>query len=374
MKSMEDVRKFLESLPSDTNIEYTEKINDEVPDYGEEEEKALEAILKNPEMDDELRFKAYYSLMVLYRRYKKWTKMAEITEQCERFSDRPLFLFQKSMVSRRKGEKKEALKLADQAIQAQIQLEGNLGNNRETPRIARPGLYNNYAETAAEILEENINKGTDSENKILLDTANDYIETAIWIDGEYAKYYATRGHLRMIEKKYADARKDINKAIEEEDQSKRDYAIRMMEYQALLNKCDLMEMTEGLKQSLSGEIEDARKITTELRRELANNKIGILEFLGFFTALITFLITTVQISADMVFMERIAAIVVMMGCIIAAFGMLRLIIEPDPGSEGGEWKKIIPFMMIGVLFIAGGIMLARWRWIALLIRYIVGGR
>jgi len=162
-------------------------------------------------------------------------------------------------------------------------------------KILRRVLHN-YAETIATAMEEEV-----IQDSAHIDDAIDHIKKSISLAPKYAKYYCTYGRLLALKSQIAKGLQLIRKAIDLEDSQKSDYAIRIGDYQAYHSKLIFMQHT-------------------------TRN----LEFLGFFAALVSFIIASIQILGKQPFEEATQLIIVLNGCLLCAFaGFFALIHEKN---------------------------------------------
>lgn len=332
---------FINRLPHDGKPEFTKKISDYVVNINTDEaDDFLEILKHHPNL--QFRFGAFYSLMVYYRRMKIQSKSEQIVfEYGGQFRDKPLYLFQMSMIYRYKGESNDlkiALEYAKESIEA-ISRNENYESNY-------PGYYNNYAEIVAQALESEKNIGNQ-----YIESAFTNINKAIMINQNYAKYYCTLGRLQSAVNDFVNAKKNIVKAIDIEDTSKKDYAIRISEYQDYLIKCNTRESLEKMNDTIRKNVEEINRIKDELKGDIQDEKNSILEFIGFFSAIITFIISSVQISINMEYKPAISFILVMLGALIIAFGTLRTIIKMDKKAI----MVTVVFAIIGIMLICSGV-------------------
>ena len=334
---------FLSCLPHDGDPEFTKQISNYIVNIRPEEIDDLLTILKyHP--DNQYKFGAFYSLMIYYRRMKIQSKSEHIVfEYGSQFRNKPLYLFQMSMIYRYRGEENDfkiALEYAKESIEA-ISRDENYESNY-------PGYYNNYAEIIAQALENE--KYIDEK---YIECAFSNINRAIMINPYYAKYYCTLGRLQSVTNDFANAKRNIIKSIDIEDVNKKDYPIRVAEYQDYLIKCNIRESLEKINETIKKNVGEISEIKNDLKNDMQNEKNSILEFIGFFTAIITFIISSVQISISLEYQSAISFILVMLGALIVAFGTLRTIIKMDKQAV----KVTILFAFIGIIFICGGIFL-----------------
>ena len=87
------------------------------------------------------------------------------------------------------------------------------------------------------------------------------------------------------------------------------------------------------RQEVERKTKELAQRTEELDGRLNDQQVNMLEFLGFFSGIISFIIASIQIGGDMDFGSRAALIVVMLGSLLIAFGALGWLIEGRLGSS-----------------------------------------
>jgi len=310
---------FLNKLPFDSSPEFTTQITSFITNSQSSIERDLFSILEDKSNAIQIRFSAFYTLMVLFRRNKKFSKMEEVCiSYKEIFIEKPLFLFQMSMVFRKYGDANNlqiALEYSKESLHKIIE--------DDSYDSSYPGFYNNFSEIVAMMSDENIL--IDGKT---LDLAFKYINKAIIMNSNYPKYYCTLGRLQVIKGDYKNARQNILKAIDLED-TKEDYAIRISEYQSYLIKCQTAKLMEETYNNINGKLEEISNIKENIKDDIQDGKNNILEFIGFFSAIITFIISSVQISTKLIFSEAVSLLLVMLGALLIAFGSFKTIIEKD---------------------------------------------
>ncbi len=324
-----DCISFLCSLPKDIDPKFSEFISDYVNSHDNQESMLL--YILNNSKNIELRFNAFYTLMIIYRRNKNVSKSKILCQKYKlEFDNRPLFLYQMSSIYKN-DLTYSSLCLALEYARKSIQ-------KIELSNTNYPGFYNNFSEIVAISFENTII----TDNSVL-DEAISSINKAIMINPNYAKYYFTLGRLLIIYKDFNEAKNNLMKAIDLEDSSRKDYQMRISEYQDVLMKCSLSISISKLEDSLN-KYESSRK---KLKKELDEMRNSIIEFIGFFAAIIALIITTVQISTNFNFTDAIKLIGFMIGGIIAAFSSLRIILNFSKKSI----LQMIIMCVLGIIFI-----------------------
>lgn len=164
-----------------------------------------------------------------------------------------------------------------------------------------------------------------------LENAMSAVEEALVEKPDYAKYYCTRGRLRSLLGNYADALKDIDKAIDEEDTSRKDYAIRIGNYesrgQQIHGKMEQTGVQRHFEDYMASETQRYQNELVAREKETATKNM---EFLGLFSGIVSFTIGSLTISgaiADQSIAAAAGLIVVLMGALIAAFAGFGIILH-----------------------------------------------
>ena len=315
---------FLKTLPENNEPKFTARLsnyllkNDE--DINSLKKKVQEILEKEENIT--IKFSAYYALMIIYRRYQDPYSATILTIQYkDKFENIPLFVYQESRVYVDYNDEASLLKALNYAQKAIDLLNG----------IEYAGFYHNYAEIVA-ILCETHNKL----DKKMIEQAFNYIDKAISINSDYAKYYSTLGRLQTCQGNYRIAEMNLNKAIGLEDASLSDYTIRISKYQNLLIRNEMTELHNNLENKY-----------TKIENDFQRSKNSIIEFLSFFAAIIAMIFTSVQISLSFKFIDAATLLIILGGVLIIAFGMISCILKSD---KEGIIKSIV-FFVIGLLMI-----------------------
>lgn len=321
---------FLCSLPEDTNPLFSKKI-DEFINENANLEPMLQYVLKHTS-NASLKFNAFYSLMVLYRKQKDVSKAEKIAKKYNYlFKDKPLYLYQMSSIHKKRLTQSDAILSIEYARKAKEQIEMI---NEEYP-----GFYHNLADVIALAYENKLISGND-----LIEEGIENITKALAIDYNYAKYYCTLGRLQMLEGNYIEAKKNIIHAIDIEDSTRKDFALRISDYQDALVKCSIAQSMNEIENVMS----NFEQNKTQLEQELEKMRNSVIEFIGFFAAIVALVLASVQVSVSMRWEDGIKVIGFMIGGIIISFGCLRLILD-------FSLKTIAQMLLIA--FVGGGFIL-----------------
>lgn len=181
---------------------------------------------------------------------------------------------------------------------------------------------------------------------------------AISLEPDYAKFYATKARILALDKDFSDAMTCIGMAIDKEDSARADYAIRIGNYQFLrlqiqarINdgklRADLTDYSTTFRQRH----EDAENRLEESLNRMDGSTLKNLEFLGFFAALISFTIGSVQMAVSYSPREAAGLIVVLMGALLVAFAGFSFILERH--LKTSSWRVLIAGC-VGLVACVGG--------------------
>lgn len=329
------------TLPENNNPSFTKQLSDFVLNREnniESLEKELLLIL-NEHNDKNIKFCAYYALMIIYRRYENQFQSIRLTEKYESlFSDIPLFVYQKS----RNYLFEDNILNFDKALENAQKAIDLIDKNEYA------GFFHNFSEIVAIACEndENFINNFEEKNDII-DKAFKCITKAIQINPTYAKYYSTLGRLQSSQLDFTNAEKNFMKAIQLENKTNIDYPIRIAKYQDLIIKNKLFEVQNKIDNEYSNLEDKYIKVNTEIH----NSKANIIEFLSFFSAMITLILTSVQLSLSLNFTDAASLILVLCGVLIISFGTISCMIK---FSKKNILKAIL-FLIIGFVLIIIGL-------------------
>ena len=76
-----------------------------------------------------------------------------------------------------------------------------------------------------------------------------------------------------------------------------------------------------------------------MTEEMNGQRVEMLEFLGFFSGIISFVVASIQIGSDMDFAARALLILVMSGALLAVFGALGMMLDSHSRAHRGKPKS-----------------------------------
>lgn len=339
-KDKNTVIKFIRDLPEDTDTHYTKELIRLVVYNSPKIKDTLYHILdKYIEGGNEnIAFSAFYGLVIYFRRYKIFSELERLVDAYGNyFCNKPLFNIAMCTIYKNKGSELDlqlALEYATLALEACDRHQG---------------ILQTYADVVAYTLEQGYFV-PDS----VLEKAINCISEAIVIDSKYPKYYCTIGRLSIYKKEYAQAMQYILKAIDMEDSRQIDYAMRIADYQNYLQQCYIKESLYKVDISVKDALTKITNMQLEVKEQIEKEKITYLEFLGFFTAIISFVLSTIQFSINFEVIESAALVIMLLGVIIISVTIFSILI----GINRIKLSGVVCLFLIGVVCLILGIIIA----------------
>jgi tetratricopeptide (TPR) repeat protein len=209
------------------------------------------------------------------------------------------------------------------------------------------GVVHNFAETIASAYEESDVSTKSFIKNEWLEKANEAIDLAINLDSTYAKYYCTKGRLLAIEEKYDEAKESIRRAIDIEDSGKIDYVIRLGNYQYYLLLVQNNQYNKLIDDQMIENQKTMNKTVEDIDNKLKETNIKNLEFLGFFAAIVSFTIGSIQIINNQTFESAMNLIIVLFAALLSVFSAFGFMLN---GLKKNSIPNVIVFV-IGVTLI-----------------------
>lgn len=213
------------------------------------------------------------------------------------------------------------------------------------PELSRQvGVLHSYVESVVKAEEHNQNVSPS-----ILEDAMIKINEVVKLDNHYAKFHCTRGRLLALREDFPEARRAIHKAIDLEDSTNIDYSIRINEYQSHLTRIQMEEKSHLILKELKetkAEFEQSKKDMVVSMEKLQKDN---LQFLGFFVAIISLTIGSLNMIGDKSFHETAYLIMILTGCILLGYVSLGMLFQPK------QVKRIyqLYIFLIGLLLIGG---------------------
>lgn len=277
-----------------------------------------------------IRFVAFLALCISFRRLKETSKYEAIIDQYGHlFSSFDLYPHFCSMMYKEKRNEESyqsAILYAEEAVT-------RLPNHE--------GVIHNYAETIVIALEEGYGISPN-----LLDKAGEQLNRAISLSPKYAKFHFTKGRMLSLKKQYKLANEAILKAIDLEDSSKKDYVLRINEYQSHLAVIRNLQLNAKLEESIKG-LETSKEA---MEKSLESSKTENLQMLGFFVAIITFTIGSFNLTKQESVMDTAFLLFILSGCLTISYVAFSMLFSDIKKNR----TKIFFAFILGCLLISLG--------------------
>lgn len=294
-------------------------------------------ILRRGNYDNTISYKAFFLLCHFNRRNKDYSLYGNLLNQYEKyFHNENTFGFLYSMYLCETGKYEQAI---SECKKSMFKLENNVGIKHCYCDIIASYFENNYSNMELEL---------SSENKTLLSSALEVIEDVIYEDNSYAKFHCTYGRLLALNGNFNSGIEQIKEAIDREDSTTSHYSIRISEYNKHLINISTLEKISIINKNFNEYSEKSSILDEKIDNLLTKS----MEFLGFFTALISLVISSVNILANQGLNDAIQLIIVLGGVLMITLSSFSLIIS----SKKNLLKIIIVFLM-GLTTIMTGILL-----------------
>lgn len=120
-----------------------------------------------------------------------------------------------------------------------------------------------------------------------------------------------------------------------------------------INNLKFEQQRRTMDDYLSEMENDLGRIDEQAQNVAQNLRAETLQFLGFFAAVVTYIITTVQIGTSFDDLTKTATLIPLMtGCLVLSFSVLRFIFDEDPLKEKAPIVLVLA-VGFGLLFISG---------------------
>ncbi|GAA4378701.1 hypothetical protein [Paeniglutamicibacter cryotolerans] len=298
--------------------------------------------------DEDVAFAAFYCGTILLRRMKDFTELESwFMIYGPRFAGRPAYGHTRVMSDLERG-----LRNVDVSQTLRLSRGYAQGFPKHTGFVH---LYADVVATARELAREN---GDEQPPVDAIESGLKAVDDAIALEPGYAKFYATKARLLALRHDYGEALICITFAIDREDSSRSDYAIRIGNYQSLRlsiqsqeNDRKLRNRIEEYSREFDRKHDEAEAKLAESVSRMDGSTLKNLEFLGFFAALISFTIGSVQMAVSFPPQDAAGLIVVLMGALLVAFSGFSFILERHLSTS--SWRVLIAGG-VGLLACVGG--------------------
>jgi tetratricopeptide (TPR) repeat protein len=253
---------------------------------------SLRRILEEQQGSD-LAFAALYASHIYFRRMKEYTELRELMATFgDSYRTRPTYSHLKSL----------SLGVDPNEVESAAHCAKAAKEN--APR--HPGVLHNFAMMT---IQREETRATPDPAKLA--EARRALDTAITqTHGAYARYHATYARLLLLEGEYARAEEEVDQAIDREEPTKADYAIRIGEYQAIkldikvrqsmkaltFEQASTVNELRSLQQTTVSELE---RIRGEIDGRIGEARADAMQLLGLLAAVVAFVVSASSIAAQL---------------------------------------------------------------------------
>lgn len=303
----------------------------------------LYQILVDNEVSLDVRFRAFFGITLHHRRQNNHTEFKQLVEQyIDEFKGFKLHYHVLSLMHKSFNDRDGILKSIDYSRKAIEELNRHVG------------VLHNYCEAVVTALEENIEVESEDEKNI-----SSFIETVIILAPNYAKFYCTKGRILSHNKRFEEAKKNIIHAIDIENSKSNDYSIRISEYRNFLVQVKTKELYELVKSDIEeakvtvlGAQDSVQHLVDATEEKMESMKAQNLQMLAFFTAIISFIIGSINILSRQPNFEQAAMLIlVLAGAMILVNVGFSILIS----TVKQRILKYVLVSLVGFLLIAAGI-------------------
>ncbi|ABD13054.1 hypothetical protein CcI156_14050 [Frankia sp. CcI156] len=290
-------------------------------------DEALTAAVENPNLAEQTRFNAFYCLQARAWRRKDHRRHRANTDRYQaRFGRHPMFFFmQAEYYASLDGDPANL----DAALTFALEAVDRLGGV--------PGVLH----LAAEIIADRHERDPDNDPRLLLDAERHVRQAIALSDGHYARYHATHARIATLRGAFASARASIARAIEDEDSTGAEYALRIGDYQLIRSRIQYAQEAERLS---------ARQ--EEASRELQQIRSQVLEIMGLLAAVIAFITTAANVAAGQPARPAAGLLTLAGGVTLLVFwGFHVLLVGTEPAR-----RRVVAAVVGTILVVAGFLM------------------
>ncbi|WP_302079981.1 hypothetical protein [Salinibaculum rarum] len=162
---------------------------------------------------------------------------------------------------------------------------------------------------------------SDLKSETIIDEASQAADQAEALEREYARTYVVKLRLNLINNEHEEARENLEEAVRY-DQQEEVPILTQDRKQQLRRSINIVYDSVQLKEDIAGARDDLTELKEDLSNAVNEYRKNTLRFIGFFAALITFAITSVQILAvsNLGVQQAGRVIAMLAGGMLIAFG------------------------------------------------------
>ena len=346
--SYDDILEALKKMPDVNDNNFTICLldyvaNKDLVDFSDN----LYLIVKSGEKI-EVRFSAFYALLIIYRESQSLSKLIELVDEYgEEFVTFKLYNIVQSIYYRNKvilgnvEAGKQAIYYAEKACK-------EYRNN--------PAVIHHYCETVAFLCEFGMNVSDK-----MLDAAIRRVNSAIQLYPNRALFYCTKGRLFALQGRFLDAETNILKAIDFERVNNSDGIMNVGKYNYHLSSVQLRHSKAELQRQtaeITEQINSERNRIDKLISKLDDSQTRYLEYLGFFAAVISYIMISIDVVVKVDDFSKAASLILLLGGSLSmVFSGFRSILSAENGDKktGSKYGLII-----GIILIVIGLLVVKY--------------
>ena len=336
MISENPLNDLFSQLPSDRDAEYTVQLKRLVIDHNLALDlDSLKAYVEKT--DNPYCFAAFYSLLIVSRQQNNYSEYNHFVDcYSSRFTEYPLnkiiqsTYFRNKEILGEKGNMRRAIKYAEEACTV---MPHNLA------------VMHHYSELIALAAEDETYT-----DKSAIEKALERLDCVILSNPRHAKYYCTRGRLLVALGKYEIGIVAIQQALDLEKKTDCDALIRIGQYNSYLLQAKMRAENHKIDQKIGS----FDSVFSKVKNDLDSTKTQYLEYLAFFSSVIAFIISAVNIVGRVDTFDMCAGVLVMLsGLLVVVFSTFRILLNYEQKLRYGVIKLIVCFGLGFSLLILG---------------------
>jgi hypothetical protein len=280
----------------------------------------------------------FYALNIYYRRMKQHTELARlIIDVGNRFATRPTYPHLQSLCYVTTRQEEDAFRCASAALQ-------------RAPEHA--GVLHSFASVALDRAER-----METPDPALLDQAEKALDNAFKAtSGAYARFYGTSARLHTLRGEYDAAEKDIDRAVDLEDQGE-DWAVRIGEYEGIRQSNRMARSSAATSREQRRMLEEMRELRQSLEGRVGAVRSEAFQLLGLLGAVIAFVVSTTTIAAQLRSFDTSGRLIVLLSAAI-------LVVYAGFGAAFGQPSRrhlLVHLTVLALGFAVGAYALYGWN-------------
>lgn len=334
----EEVVSFLAGLPDETHPEFYPLLRRlfEVKD-GADVLAAMREILEKDSFDADrdstfIRFAAFYFVCSYHRRKDNIIQFEKVVDAYRPdFSHLIMYNYQWSMLLRERGREEDYPAAIDEARQVV-----------ETVGADAYPLVHGLTHNIIEGLEKDL-VDTDRRDELAQETV-DRLNQLISKQPDVAKPFCTRGRAYAFLGEYEKAERDIETAIEQENSAQAEYGERVSRYRHYLSRIQMMEIQDEIDAQVAEAKENIQKTRKEAETKIDELQAQVLQFLGFFSALLAVILVSAEVVTSFPPTEAIRLMLLLFGGMLTSFAGFGLLLPMQ-----GVTRRSLVVLALGVV-------------------------